>query len=169
MPIHVTTKGCYGLRAMIELALPREEETLSVLELSRRLAVSGKYLHALLGALKNGGLVRSRQGCRGGYRLARKPGDIRLGEILYALEGPLRLRECVADGDACARSRDCVTRLLWAELGREIEASLDRLTLAGIARRARRTCRESAPPPRARVAVVRPGGGPRPGPGDRRR
>lgn len=137
MSMWVTTRGCYGLKAMIELAAHHDEGPQSVAGMAGRLSLSPKYLHALLASLKRAGLVRSRQGCRGGYALTRPPERISVADVLRALEGELLVRECVADGKACPRSVDCLGRRVWAEVNREIEALLEGRSLAAALRRAR--------------------------------
>jgi Rrf2 family protein len=127
--MRVGTKGCYGLRAMVDIARHHEAGPVSVGQIADHLVVSRKYLHALMAALKAAGLVHSRPGCRGGYSLARPPAMIPALDVLRALEGPTLLRDCVLDAAVCFRSSDCVTRSLWAELGALIEARLAEVTL----------------------------------------
>jgi Rrf2 family protein len=135
MALRISTKGCYGLRAMVDLARRHDAGPVSVGEISDHLVVSRKYLHALMAALKTAGLVHSRPGCRGGYSLARPPVMIPALDVLLALEGPTRLRDCALDAAVCFRSSDCVTRALWMELGELIEARLAEVTLHDLIRR----------------------------------
>jgi Rrf2 family protein len=69
------------------------------------------------------------RGSGGGYALARPPTEIRLDEILQALEGPLSVVDCVSDGSVCDRSCHCATRDTWTELSRVIESTLAGITL----------------------------------------
>jgi len=82
--------------------------------IAERQDLSRKHLHALLTSLKSAGLVRSVQGPGGGFVLTRPPpGQIRLSDVLHALEGPLSLVHCVADKRACDRANRCPARGVW--------------------------------------------------------
>lgn len=94
--------------------------------------VSRKYLDTIFSSLKNAGLVHSRRGIGGGHLLAKEPEQIRLGDILRAVEGPLSLVDCVGSPEFCVRSHRCVTRDVWTEIGQAIEGVLDSITLADL-------------------------------------
>ena len=97
MSIKLSTKGRYGVRAMVDLAKRFGEGPVLVRSIAERQEISGKYLHALLASLKSAKLVRSVRGSGGGYALARAPEEIMLNEILEALEGPFSLVDCVLE------------------------------------------------------------------------
>jgi Rrf2 family protein len=130
--VKLTTRGRYGLRAMLELARCFDGPPVLMSTLAARERLSRKYLHALLAALKSAGLVYSVRGAGGGFRLSKPPSDIHLGEILQAVEGPLSLVECVTCADACDRARDCTARRVWQELSGVIEAALEGITLGNL-------------------------------------
>ena len=92
----LSTKGRYGLRAMIDLARYSEEEPVSISSIAARQDISERYLEQLVGLLKKAGLVRSIRGATGGYILARSAADISVGDILRALEGSLEPVKCAA-------------------------------------------------------------------------
>ena len=125
----LTTRGRYGLRAMLELARCYDEPPVLMSTLAKRERLSRKYLHALLAALKSAGLVRSVRGAGGGFTLSRRPSEIHLGEILRAVEGPLSLVECVSCAAACDRAQDCTARYVWQQLSGVIEHALRGITL----------------------------------------
>jgi len=125
----VSTRGRYGLRAMLELARCRGQSPVLMSTLAEREDISRKYLHALLTALKSAGLVSSVRGAGGGFMLRKEPAEIRLSEILRAVEGPLSLVDCVADKRVCERSNRCVARGVWRELSSAVESMLDSITL----------------------------------------
>ena len=125
----VSTRGRYGLRAMLELARCRRQFPVLMSTLAEREGISRKYLHALLTALKSAGLVYSVRGAGGGFMLSKEPAEIRLSGILRAVEGPLSLVDCVADKRVCDRSNRCVARGVWRELSGAIESMLDSITL----------------------------------------
>ncbi len=97
--------------------------------------VSRKYLDTIFTSLKNAGLVHSRRGIGGGHLLGKRPDEIRLGDILRAVEGPVSIIDCVSDPSFCARSHRCVTRDVWSEVTAAIEGVLDKITLSELVER----------------------------------
>ena len=136
----ISTRGRYGLRAMLELARCHGESPVLMSVLAKRESLSRKYLHGLLTALKEAGLVRSVRGPGGGFLLTRAPSKIRLSQILHALEGPLSLVDCVADKRACGKAKRCTARRVWAELSRTIESMLENVTLEDLIASENRAC-----------------------------
>ncbi|NLG85052.1 MAG: Rrf2 family transcriptional regulator [Firmicutes bacterium] len=132
--MRVSTRGQYGLRAMLELALHYAEGPMTLRRVAARQAISESYLEQLLGTLRRAGLVVSVRGVQGGYRLARPPEEIRVGEIIRAVEGPIAPTECVVEGGEpeCWRAPHCVSRLLWEKLRDSMLAVLDSTTLADL-------------------------------------
>ena len=114
---------------MLELACSSDGAPVLMGDIAKRQRLSRKHLHALLTSLRSAGLVESVRGPGGGFVLSRPPGDIRLDEILRALEGPLTLVDCVDDQDMCAESDVCVAREVWVRLAETIETVLGRVTL----------------------------------------
>ena len=82
----LSTKGRYGLRALIDLALYSENETVSIASISARQNISESYLEQLIAKLRKAGLVTSVRGAGGGYKLAKPASEISVGDILRALE-----------------------------------------------------------------------------------
>lgn len=134
--LRVSTKGRYGVRAMLELAIGYGDGPILMSTISENQEVSRKYLYALLSSLKAAGLVRSVRGTGGGYVLARNPSEITLGDIIRALEGSLCLVDCVDDESVCDRSAACVAREVWQKLSARIELFLNGMTLADLRARA---------------------------------
>lgn len=134
----ISTKGRYGLRLMIDLALQEGQGPVLVELLERHSGISGKYIHQLMLALKNAGLVRTVRGPRGGYELARPSETITAFDVVSVLEGPPIPVECVNDPATCERAGACVTRDLWREVATAVEYVLSAATLMDLARRARR-------------------------------
>ncbi|MGB2987722.1 MAG: Rrf2 family transcriptional regulator [Phycisphaerae bacterium] len=127
--MRISTKGRYGLRAMYELARGFGEGPLLMSAIAERQGLSRKHLHTLLTSLKSAGLVRSIRGPGGGFVLTKVPSEIRLSEVLRALEGPLALVHCVPDRRACDRVNRCAARNVWQKLSGAIEEVLDGVTL----------------------------------------
>ena len=151
--MRVSTRGDYACRALLSLALHAEGSgPTSVRDIAERTALPQPYLEQILLALKGAGLVRSKRGVGGGYVLARDPEDIRLSEIVSAVEGPISLGdfgEPHQDG-ACEHEGQCVLTAVWNEAGEYMREHLASYTLAGIAKMAR----GSAAWPDAPIAAV---------------
>ena len=130
--LKLSTRGRYGLRAMIELAGTPYGSPLLMSEIAERQAFSRKYLHVILTALKDAGLVRSVRGARGGYMLAKPADDISISEIFEALEGPLAIVDCLEQSELCDRSDSCLARGMWKELNNVMAGFLTNTTLADL-------------------------------------
>ena len=124
----LSTRGKYGLYAMVFLAQKAGEGPQALKEVAQ-LNLPQNYLEQLLGALRRAGLVRSVRGAQGGYALARAPGEITVGDIIDAMEGPLSFSECLDDEKACPRCEGCCTRSVWEYLTDKINNLLDSITL----------------------------------------
>ncbi len=131
----ISTKGRYGLRAMIDIAAKSTDGTPVFLsEIAKRQGVSEKYLEHIFSILHKAGLVKAIRGRKGGYLLNREPHQISLYEIISTLEGPCTLVDCVDDQKACSRFETCVTRDIWKLLGERIEECLRDYNLSTLVR-----------------------------------
>lgn len=128
----LSTKGRYGLKAMFELALQYDKESVSLNIIAERQKVSVNYLEQLIAPLRKKGFVTSTRGAQGGYRLARSPEEITVKDILETLEGPLAPTACVIEGedDSCSKAEYCVTRLIWERMRESIDEVVRSTTLA---------------------------------------
>lgn len=131
--MRVTTKGRYGLRAMIALAKHDAGQPVLMSDVANEMGISRKYLHAVLTALKSAGLVRSVRGSGGGYCLARDPRQINVAEIICTLEHFHSLVDCVENANVCTRCPTCVARGLWTGLGQAIQRYLAGISLYDLA------------------------------------
>ena len=96
----LSTKGRYGLQAMVDLGVYSKEKHISLKSIAERLSMSENYLEQLMALLKKKNLVTSQRGAQGGYALAKEPEEITIGEILRALEGSLAPTDCTCnDGE----------------------------------------------------------------------
>ena len=136
----VSTRGDYASRALLSLALHADESgPTSVRDIAERTGLPQPYLEQILLALKGAGIVRSKRGVGGGYVLAREPGQITLGEIVSAVDGPITVGdfgEPHQDG-ACDHEGQCVLLAVWGGISRAMRGHLDSFTLADIASMAR--------------------------------
>ena len=128
----LSTKGRYGLRLMIELALHEKNELVTLKEISKQQEISQKYLWSLITPLQKAGLVRAERGARGGYMLARPASKITLRDIVVEVEGPLSIVECVRTPAVCHRNALCVARDVWADVSVKIENALKSITLKDV-------------------------------------
>ena len=137
--MRVSTRGDYASRALLSLALHGENAPTSVREIAERTALPQPYLEQILLALKGAGLVRSKRGVGGGYVLARDPADIKLSEIVRAVDGPISagdFGEPHTDG-ACDHEGQCVLLAIWSASGAHMRRFLDSFSLAEISEMAR--------------------------------
>lgn len=124
-----STKAEYGLRAIIRIAKNKGKKPYSLAQIAREEGLSLAYLERLIAKLKRAGLVESTMGIKGGYKLARKPDKIKIGQILIALEGSLAPYKCVGrDGVLCGQ-KGCATKMVWQKLSEEILKTLNSITL----------------------------------------
>lgn len=137
--MRVSTKGRYGLRVMIELAIRQGEGPILVQDLASAQDLPPKYLHVLLGTLRATGLVNATRGPNGGYALAKDAARITALEVVEALEGRMALSACAEEegGTCCARGRTCSAKELWDEASLALTSVLGSRTLAMLAERER--------------------------------
>lgn len=127
----LSTKGKYGLRAIIDLARFSEKEPVSIGCISTRQKLSERYLEQLFALLKKAGLVKSIRGASGGYVLARDASEISVGDVLRALEGNLEPVRCAAfySEEGCMASDECVTKYVWQKINDSINKTVNEIKL----------------------------------------
>jgi Rrf2 family cysteine metabolism transcriptional repressor len=133
----LSTKGRYGLRALLDLALHQGEGSVVLKDIARRQEVSLPYLEHLMAPLKGAGLVKSTRGARGGVLLLKSPSKIKLSEIIQLLEGSIAPVDCIDNPETCPRSEFCVTRDIWIEMKEAMSQVLDSTTLQDLVERQR--------------------------------
>lgn len=131
MSMFVSRSLDYAIRSLIVLAQrPAAGSTVSLSELADSAAAPRSYLAKLMRHLVRGELVRSGTGSRGGYRLARDPGDISLRTIYEAVEGTFQTVDCHSDAADCDWLNDCTQLPIWNQVEREILDVLQKRTLS---------------------------------------
>lgn|SRR5574344_1158393 len=120
----ISTRGQYALRVMAYMA-QNFEDKFSISELSSKNNISDKYLEQIIKLLVQNNLVESFRGAQGGYKLKISPEKIKVGDIIRATEGDIKLVEC----SACGQKSKCMTINVWAKLDELITKYLDTLTL----------------------------------------
>lgn len=130
----ISTKGKYGLRAMVDLAVNSDDYCISITSIAKRQNISEAYLEQLFASLKRANLIESIRGAQGGYRLSREPSKISVGEILRALEGHLAPVNCVIEDESseCENSQYCVTRVIWKRIRDSINNVVDSIMLSDL-------------------------------------
>ncbi len=129
--IKLSTKGRYGTRLMLNLAqnYHNGHQAIILKNVSQDEDISIRYLEQIIIPLRINKLVKSVRGAGGGYVLARKPSEIKLSEILHALEGACCLVDCVDDDEYCERTPECGAHEVWKEASRILKDYFDSISL----------------------------------------
>lgn len=129
--IKLSTKGRYGTRLMLNLAqnYKNGNEAVILKSVSDEEEISIRYLEQIVIPLKISRLVKSIRGAGGGYTLARHPSEIKVSEILHALEGSCCLVDCVEDDDYCDRIPICATFDIWNDASKLLRDYFEGKTL----------------------------------------
>jgi len=130
--MRLSTRGRYALRAMIDLALHTDGGPVLRSDIAERQEVSAHYIEQLFVKLRRAGFIESVKGPGGGYMLAKSTDQMRVGDIIRTVEGPIALVHCVApqqEEATCPRVDSCVTHLLWQRLSDKVAEVLDSVTL----------------------------------------
>lgn len=137
--MQISTRGRYGLRAMVDMTLHDTEGPMALRVIAERQDISESYLEQVFTSLRKAGLVRASRGAQGGYELGRPAHEMTVGEILRSLEGPIIPVHCVGDAStgSCEREKYCITRSFWEDLRDKINEFLDSVTLQDLTDRAR--------------------------------
>ena len=130
----VSTKGRYGLRAIVDLAAYGGNGQVSLKSVAERQGLSENYLEQLFASLKKSGLVRSIRGAQGGYMLSKPAQMITVGDVLRSLEGTLCPVDCIDIGmhPCCDKIDKCVTAPVWVKLRDKIDEVVDSITIADL-------------------------------------
>ncbi len=134
----LSTRGRYGTRALLELALHHKEGPVPLKDIALSQQIPLQYLQHLISPLISGGIIGSTPGVRGGVWLARSPREIKLSEVIGLLEGSIAPAECVNDPKYCSRSDFCVTKDIWGELKKAMDGVLESTTLQDLVERHRK-------------------------------
>ncbi|MCD7883703.1 MAG: Rrf2 family transcriptional regulator [Lachnospiraceae bacterium] len=146
--MRLSTKGRYGLRAMVDLALNSEEEAVSISSIALRQGISESYLEQLIAKLRKASLVVSTRGVSGGYRLSRPADQITAGDVLRALEGDMRAVDCGAfSGEGCEGADLCVTKYVWQRINESIEEAMDQIFISQLVEESKKMAEKSRKSP----------------------
>jgi len=132
--MRLSTKGRYAVMAMVDLAKHSQGEPIALAEIAERQEISLSYLEQLFAKLRIAGLVKSVRGPGGGYRLGHGADEMRIADIILAVDEPIRATRCSPGapvGCSASKSR-CLTHDLWEELGNQIHLYLSSVSLADV-------------------------------------
>lgn len=126
----ISTKGRYGLKAMVDLAVNSVNDSVTLKSISQRQNISEGYLEQIFSSLRKEGFVKGKKGSQGGYVLAKSMNEITVGNVLRALEGELVV---VERDDAEVVNEDkldnCIRNNVWDRLNKSINDIVDSITL----------------------------------------
>ena len=133
----LTAKGKYGLKALAHLATLEPGQSTQASEIAEANNIPKKFLDAILGELRNAGLVYSRKGPGGGYMLARAAGNIKIGQILRVIDGPLAPIACASRSayqpcQDCKSVKACAVRITMTKVRDAMSDVLDRMTISDL-------------------------------------
>ncbi len=129
----LSARSRYAARILLELARHKVGTPMSAAVLSQHTGVSVQFVEQILKPLKQKGLTSSVRGAAGGHRLAKKPEEITLGEVVRLMEGGVMLSVCCGDkANDCQRKEGCLTRRAWVQVSNTLERELDSISLASL-------------------------------------
>lgn len=134
-PMRLSTRSRYGLRALLVLAQRHGEGAISAARIADQQGLSHKYLETLFNSLKIAELTMSQRGPGGGWQLTRPPAEIRLSQVMPALEGSFGLVECVDFPHTCSKADCCAAREIYVKIHEAILEVLEGYTLADLHQR----------------------------------
>jgi len=122
--VNLTTRGKYAVTASLDLAMNYEKNSfVAISEIAERQSIPAAYLEQLFRYLRKAGILTSLRGPGGGYRLTRPNSDIKIGEIIAAVERKMDATQCGGEGNCSAGSK-CLAHNLWTELNNEVDLFL---------------------------------------------
>ena len=122
----------YGLRALVHMATGSADDSFTAEDLAEAAETTVEFMHKILQDLRHAGIVASKRGPHGGFRLVTGPGQVSLLAVVEALQGPLTVNRCVMGLDICHRAETCPLRPTWVKVQRDMEQALSDTTLADI-------------------------------------
>ncbi len=127
----VTRQTDYAVRCVLYLAKD-EDQVSSVSEVSRKMHIPKTFLAKIFQKLVRAGLVTSVRGGNGGFRLAKRPGEITLLDIMHVFQGPAAINDCAVEGRKCRLSATCGVHPVWIEIREEVNKRLREKTIADL-------------------------------------
>lgn len=141
--MRLSTKGQYGLRAVLDLADRYGQGPIPLNTIAEREEISEHYLEQLMGQLRKAGIVTSIRGAQGGYQLSKTPDEITVADIIEIMEGPIVPVDCLINDEGCKRTTICAAQGLWKRLADAMNEVLGSTTLADLVEENRKAREES--------------------------
>jgi Rrf2 family protein len=146
----MSTKTRYGTRLMVELARNYGKGFIQLGEIAKEQDISIKYLEQIMIPLRKARYVEGVRGAKGGYKLARPPEEVTVGEIMALMEDGKSIVGCSENPSICERSGACVTRDLWKETAEVMYEHLNAVTLADLLKRGKKGTGDGGRPGKSR-------------------
>jgi Rrf2 family transcriptional regulator, iron-sulfur cluster assembly transcription factor len=146
--VKLSSKGRYGVRAVFDIAFHNHGKATQIKDIAERQAIPPRFLEQIFQDLKRASLVTSKRGPKGGYALAMPPSDIRLGDVVRALEGPIRISDPMEDRDEGDATSRAITNEAFEELSSSIDACFDSVTIEDLCERGEASGVRRRPPRR---------------------
>jgi len=128
----ISTKGRYGLRALVDLAYNSNHKTVALVSVAQRQNISLNYLEQVFASLRKAGIVKSNKGSQGGYMLAVKPEELTVGDILTVLEGKFNIVDDLSPESEMDNVQKAIKALVWDPINQKVNHLLDSRTLADL-------------------------------------
>ena len=139
--MYFSAKGEYGIMAVLDLALTNGADPVQAKAIADRQGIPLRFLEQILSALKHAGLVESSRGAHGGYRLSKPAEDIRVGDVIQAVDGPIAMTNRAlsrhGNGNGHRAGHGSIVQGVWKEVKDTVLETMNRTTLADLCRRAR--------------------------------
>ena len=144
----LSTKGRYGLRAMVDLAVHSAEEPVPLSNIAARQHISENYLEQLIARLKKAGLVTGVRGAGGGYIPSRCAEEISVGAVPLEQEGSLDPVDCpgLSEENGCDGADVCVTKYVWKRINDSINQAVDEIKISDLVRESREVAEKNRIP-----------------------
>ena len=139
--MYFSAKGEYGIMAVLDLALANGDSPVQAKAIADRQGIPLRFLEQILSALRHAGLVESSRGAHGGYRLSKPAEDIRVGDVIQAVDGPIAMTNRAlprhGNGNGHRARHGSLVQGVWKEVKDKVLETMNRTTLADLCRRAR--------------------------------
>src|SRR5213595_1346843 len=145
----LSLRGEYALRALLVLGLNYKQSVLRIQSISQQQNIPKRFLEQILNDLKSAGVVESKRGVAGGYRLARPPEEISLATVIRHIEGALAPVSCVSERFyekcSCPNEERCAIRTVMKEIRDAVVQIAERVTIADLCERSRKLDQQPLP------------------------
>lgn len=137
--MQLTRAADYGVRVMIFLAAAPPESRISLVELAAATNAPDSFLSKVLQALSRAGLISSRRGQSGGFRMSNQGREASMLDVIEAVDGKICLNTCLVSGKSCSRKHSCPAHPVWADAQRAMLLVLDAAMIANLAAESKQT------------------------------